>query len=42
MQVAYPFGAYNLFFYAYVLSFYGRAKGDPRFLEAFRALTAKL
>ena len=42
MQVTYPFSAYNLFFYVYALSFYDRAKGDPRFREAFEALKGKL
>lgn len=42
MQVAYPFSSYNLFFYVYVLSFYDRAKRDPRFLEALAALEATL
>ncbi len=42
MQVAYPFGDYNLFLYVYVLSFYNRAKRDARFLEALAALEAKL
>ncbi len=42
MQVEYPFGNYNLFQYVYVLSFYNRAKSDPRFLEALAALQAKL
>lgn len=42
MQTAYPFGAYNLFYYVYVLSFYENAKNDPRFFEALRALQAKL
>jgi len=42
MQVEYPFGNYNLFHYVYVLSFYDRAKKDPRFLEALAALQAKL
>lgn len=42
MQAAYPFGGYNLFFYVHVLSFYNRAKRDPRFREALRALTGKL
>ena len=42
MQAAYPFGGYNLFPYVYVLSFYDRAKGDPRFREAFKALSEKL
>lgn len=42
LQAAYPFGGYNLFFYVHVLSFYGRAMGDPRFREAFEALKGKL
>ncbi len=42
MQAAYPFGGYNLFLYVYVLSFYDRAKGDPRFREALEALKGKL
>lgn len=41
-QVAYPFGNYNLFFYVYVLSFYNRAKKDPRFLDALGVLESKL
>lgn len=42
MKPEYPFGGYNLFLYVYVLSFYNRAKNDPRFLEALAALEAKL
>lgn len=42
MQVAYPFGAYNLFFYVYVLSFYETARHDERFLQALAALQSKL
>jgi hypothetical protein len=42
MQVEYPFGNYNLFIYVYVLSFYDKAKKDPRFLEALRVLESKL
>lgn len=42
MQVTYPFGAYNLFFYVYVLSFYNRAKRDARFLQALGVLQTKL
>jgi hypothetical protein len=42
MQVTYPFSAYNLFFYVHALSFYDRAKGDPRFRESFEALRGKL
>ena len=42
MQVEYPFRSYNLFIYLYVLSFYNRAKEDRRFLEAMKALEAKI
>ncbi|MCL1789505.1 MAG: prenyltransferase [Oscillospiraceae bacterium] len=42
MQVEYPFGGYNLFQYVYVLSYYDKAKNDPRFREALGALQAKL
>ena len=42
MQVAYPFGAYNLFFYVYVLSFYEAARRDERFKQALAALQGKL
>lgn len=42
MQVEYPFRNYNLFEYVYVLSFYNRAKTDPRFLEALQVLESKL
>ncbi len=42
MQVEYPFSNYNLFIYTYVLSFYDRAKTDPRFLEALHVLQSKL
>lgn len=42
MQVEYPFRNYNLFEYVYVLSFYARVRRDPRFLEAFAALAAKM
>ena len=42
MQVSYPFGDYNLFWYVYVLSFCNRAKKDERFLDALAALQAKL
>lgn len=41
MQVEYPFATYNLFYYVYVLSFYHRARKDPRFLEALQALEAQ-
>lgn len=42
MQVEYPFRNYNLFVYVYLLSFYARARGDPRFLQALQALQASL
>ena len=42
MQPEYPFGNYNLYVYVYVLSFYNRAKDDPRFRQAFKALESKL
>ncbi len=42
MQVTYPFAAYNLFFYVYVLSFYDRARADRRFRAALRSLESKL
>ncbi len=42
MQVEFPFLRYNLFHYAYVLSFYERARADRRFLEARRLLESKL
>lgn len=42
MQVEYPFRNYNLFVYVYVLSFYNRAKGDHRFLEALETLKSKI
>ncbi len=42
MKVEYPFLRYNLFFFVYVLSFYNKAKKDPRFLEALRVLESKL
>ncbi len=42
MQVEYPFLRYNLFYYVYVLSFFDRAKHDPRYLEAWRAFQSKL
>lgn len=42
MQTEYPFLRYNLFYYLYVLSFYDKAKQDPRFLEALEALQSKL
>jgi len=42
MQVEFPFGGYNLFYYVYCLSFYNKAKKDARFLEALAALEAKI
>lgn len=42
LQVEYPFIRYNLFYYVYVLSFYERAKRDPRFLAALKVLDSKL
>lgn len=42
LQAEYPFANYNLFVYVYVLSFYTKAKTDPRFLEALQTLQAKL
>ena len=42
MQVEYPFLRYNLFFYVYVLSFFARAKSDPRFQAARALLESKL
>lgn len=41
-KVEYPFLRYNLFYYVYVLSFYDRAKTDPRFIEALSVLESKL
>ncbi|KGN40810.1 prenyltransferase [Knoellia aerolata] len=42
MQVGYPFGGYNLFFYVHVLSSYERARDDPRFHEALSVLQSRL
>lgn len=42
MQVEYPFLRYNLFYYVYVLSFYARARQDPRFEAALAFLESKL
>src|SRR3990170_3786052 len=42
MKVEFPFFRYNLFFYVYVLSFFDRAKNDPRFMEALNVLESKL
>lgn len=42
LQVEYPFGSYNLFRYVHVLSYYDRARQDPRFREALAVLESKL
>lgn len=42
MQVEFPFGNYNLFSFVHVLSFYDKAKTDPRFREALAVLESKL
>ncbi|NLA36055.1 MAG: prenyltransferase [Actinobacteria bacterium] len=42
MQPEYPFRTYNLFYWVWVLSFYESARSDPRFIEAFAALTDTL
>lgn len=42
LQVDYPFLKYNLFFYVYVLSFFGVARRDSRFRQAYAALREKL
>ncbi len=42
LRVSYPFTGYNLFAWLYVLSFYDRARQDPRFTEALTVLEAKL
>lgn len=42
MQVEYPFLRYNLFFFVYVLSFYPKARRDPRFRAALATLEGKL
>ncbi len=42
LQVEFPFLRYNLFHYVYVLSFYDRAKDDPRYREALGVLESKL
>ena len=42
MQAEYPFGSYNLFVYLYVLSFYDKARKDPRFLDALAHFERKL
>lgn len=42
LAVEYPFFRYNLFFYAYVLSFYPYARRHPAFVEAVELLARKL
>ncbi|MHB8061475.1 MAG: prenyltransferase/squalene oxidase repeat-containing protein [Ruminiclostridium sp.] len=42
MRTEFPFLRYNIFYYLYVLSFYTKAKNDPRFLSALRFLQSKL
>ena len=42
MQVEFPMFRYNLFHYVYTLSFYEKAKNDPRFRAALGVLSSKL
>lgn len=42
LRVEFPFLRYNLFYWVYVLSWYPRARGDGRFLEALAELTVHL
>jgi hypothetical protein len=42
LQVGYPFAGYNLFAWVHTLSFYPRARRDPRFREALAVLESKL
>lgn len=42
LQVTFPFSAYNLFYYVYVLSFFHKAKKDSRYLDALGILAARL
>jgi hypothetical protein len=41
-KTEFPFFRYNLFYYTFVLSFYDKARQDPRFMEAFNMLKTKL
>ncbi len=41
-KIEFPFLQYNIFYYLYVLSFYNKAKKDPRFLSALNFLQSKL
>ncbi|MGB5819923.1 MAG: prenyltransferase/squalene oxidase repeat-containing protein [Saonia sp.] len=40
-QIEFPFLRYNLFYYVYVLSFYGHALKDNRFQEAYQKMLVK-
>lgn len=42
LRVEFPFLRYNLFFWLYVLSFYGSAQDDVRFLDAYGVLRETL
>ena len=42
MKVECPLLRYNIFYFAYVLSFYNKAKDDPRFLQVLDLLNSKL
>lgn len=41
-KIEFPFLQYNIFYYLYVLSFYNKAKKDPRFLSALNFFQSKL
>lgn len=42
MRIEFPMVRYNIFHYVYTLSFYRKARSDPRFLEALQSITNKL
>lgn len=42
LQVGYPFAGYNLFWWLHVLSYYPRARNDPRFLDALGSFESQL
>jgi len=42
MKVEFPMVRYNIFYYVYTLSFYNKAKNDPRFLEALEVIKNKI
>jgi len=42
IKIEFPMVRYNIFHYVYTLSFYDRAKKDPRFIEALKIMTDKL